>query len=1144
MPIQRIPRSRALSTAIESLEPRRLFSAALDTSFGQGGISIQTPLCVPAGAVIGGGDIATNSDGSAIVAVGLSATDTQNHPGELLINRLDSSGKLDTTFGIGAGFLLFGSSPGATFGFSGGGIFPLAGGGFLLDLTTSDNSATDPVLTSITSIIRFDAHGVIDPTYGTDGVFVLPSAKGRDASIDSAGRVLIPGQFILPNTTTEQDAVVRVTAAGLLDTTFGNAGFATIIEPDIANNDGIRSLAVAPDNSVYVIGRETFQNLNGSDTANFYVAHLTSTGSADPNFAHGQFTELAGNYADTDPPPAVVQSDGQVVVLASVADTQGLVRLNTDGTVDNSFHFSPLTSFDITDQSARLALEPDDKLLIGGSSVKNDQDNFAVAQLNSDGAADTAFGNGFAEPGVYGTTQAQHATFIAVYPDGRLLALGGARAAQHQAYITRFLGTFVPTPIVQGPSLKVGGLDTTFGGTNGAGAGLAKVTLINFTATTAGIVTQNDGKLVVAATITPSGGGNSDFEVFRLNPDGSTDTTFGDNGFARANFPTSATATAVQLLPDGRILVVGSAADGSGSEIAIARFNSDGSLDTTLQGTGRAQAELRGAPAADIARAVLVNSDGTFYLAGSSNSDFALAKFNSDGSLAAAFHDGAVFLGLGGDDIANALVLQKDGKIVLGGSTTAPTGSTKFAAARFTSAGILDTSFGAVGKSHPGFVTLSIAGSDDEAFAAALQPDGSILLGGFTASGSLGAGNLVTRYALVRLMPTGKLDLKFAKAGKALASFPNESLASITNVSVQSISKTDFRILVSGKVATALGQPRSIALARYTSTGALDTTFATSGKTVLLQPDSAGTFSAFVAAPADSLSNQFAAFTNDAQGAVARTSSGGIRALAADNNTNSTSVFVAAVVADGVDFTGGLVVAKPSSVMGGAKTSATLNATNAGSLAAAGSMTVTLYTSLDQTFTTDDAAFSTAKLSAALAPGKSKSFPLNFAYPTGVSDGTYFIIAELNSGQHPISEINFNNNAAISKPIKITAPFVDLSGSFQSPPKSIKSGARTSVSINVANHGTANATGPVNVTLYATPHRAFTGSEPQIFSTSLPTGLKTGASKTLKLNFTLMSGLIPPGTDFLYAVLTYAGTPADKIAQNNAFFSAAPVIFS
>ncbi len=1132
----------------------------LDNTFGTGGVSIQRIVGVPAGDVIDGGTATVTPDGGAIVVLGVgpdnsnSSNSNNDSPGQILLNRFSLHRPDSTCQPLAPA----GSSCSAalhrierTVGIDGGGVFALPDGKFILEFSTIDNTLTDPVPTGVITAIRFNSNGIPDPTYGNSGVFVFPGGDGQDSSIDSAGRVLVPGSFFV-NNFNEVDGVLRIDANGQLDSGFGQNGIAMIPEPDTTSNEGVRTAVAAGDDSVYVIGDERMQNPTGSDTAKFYVAHLTADEAQRRSELQwrGISPSFPNNYTDTDPPPAVVQSDGKLVLLASVDDNQGLVRINTDGSIDNTFDYTPLTSFDPSGQSAKLALEADGKIIIAGSSQQNGKDNFAVARLNTDGSADTSFGNGFAEPGVYGTTQASHASFVAAYPDGRIIAAGGVRNSSGggnstTAYIVRFEGSLVPTPIVQGPSLKVGGLDTTFGGANGAGAGVAKVTLQNFTATTAGIVTQSDGKLIVAATITPSGGGNSDFEVFRLNPDGSTDTTFGNGGFARANFPDSATATSVQLLSDGRILVVGSGDNGAGgSEIAIARFNSDGSLDASFQGTGRLQLSLRGTPGADVARALLINPDGSFYIAGSSNGDIALAKLNADGSLVTSFHGGVAFLDLGGNDIANAIVLQKDGKIVVAGSTDA--GGAKPASRPHDSrrrARSIRLS-GAVGKSHPGFVTIAIGRSDDEAFAAALQPDGSILLGGFSATGSVLAGGITTKFALVRLNSAGKLDAKFGKAGKVLTSFAGQTLASITDLSVQAISKTDIRILASGKAATALGQPRSIALARYTITGALDTSFGTRGTSILLQGGNVSQVAAFVALPADSLSDQFTAFTSDAQGAVARTPSGGIRALASDNNSNSTSLFVAAIVADGIDFTGGLVLAKPSSVIGGAKTSATLNITNAGSVASTGLMTVTLYTSLDQSFTTDDVSFTTLKVPAAILAGKSKAFKFNFVYPSNVADGKYFILAELNSGAHPISEINFNNNAAISAPVKITEPFVDLSGSFQSVPKNLKIGGSTSIAVNVINHGTAIATGKVSVTVYGTPNHTFNSSDPQLFSTTLATGIKPNASKTLKLNVAIMRGAIQPGSGFLYAVLSYLGTPADKNAKNDSFFSHAKVTVS
>ncbi len=717
------------------------------------------------------------------------------------------------------------------------------------------------------------------------------------------------------------------------------------------------------------------------------------------------------------------------------------------------------------------------------------------------------------------------------------------------------IGTFAvtvpasaPTPVV----VKVGGLDPTFGN----GDGVAKVTLQNQKAVTAGIVTQSDGKLIVAATVTPAAGGNSDFEVFRLNADGTIDTSFGVAGFARANFPTSSTAKAVQLLPDGRILIVGSAANSiGGTDVALARFTSSGTLDTTFQGTGRTQLALRGTPATDVARAIAINSNGTFYIAGSSDAgagklaDFAVAKFKVDGSLDSSFNKGAVFLDLGGADVANAITVAKNGQVILAGST-AVGGKTRFAVARINTNGKIDANFAKpVGKKPgTGATIIPIGTVDDEAFAVTVEPNGEIVVGGFSATGSLAGGSLKTKFALVGLLPNGNLDPTFGGPrahGKVLTPFAGQDLTSITSLSISGKGDS-LRILASGKAATTLANgladSRSIALARYTANGQLDTLFGTKGTSVILQPDTLSQIAA--AGDTPSLSDQFNSFTQDAQGAIARTAGGGIRALASDSNTTSTSVFVAAVVPDGVDLTGALKTVGPAKVMGGAAGSGTLTISNDGSLPAGGALGVTFYASTDQDLSDDDIAFSPQNLPGGSIPaGKSKTYKVNYVYPKTLPTGQYFIIAKVNSGKKPIQEINFENNEADGKPVTISQPFVDLTGSFKNTPAKITKGKGT-LDLAITNLGNVDATGPLTVILYATPTNTFTGTEPIIPTTKLTTGIKAKSTKVLKLNYTLPTGAVPAGSDFLYAVLQYGGNPADTVPENNVFFSTKQVTFS
>ncbi len=249
-----------------------------------------------------------------------------------------------------------------------------------------------------------------------------------------------------------------------------------------------------------------------------------------------------------------------------------------------------------------------------------------------------------------------------------------------------------------------GDLDPTFSGDGkqttdfGFGSGSAAAT-----------VRQPDGKIVAVGSTFGS------IALARYNPDGTLDTSFSGDGRQITNFESSAEANAAALQPDGKIVVVGSGFGGSSQDFMLARYNPNGSLDTTFSGDGTQTTDF-GTPevsVADDAHAVAIESGGKIVVTGSTGtltaSNFALARYNPNGSLDTSFSgDGKQITGFGAEtnDQANGVALQGDGKIVVAGSTSSFGGS-DFALARYNPNGSLDTSFSGDGKQ-----TTDFGGSD------------------------------------------------------------------------------------------------------------------------------------------------------------------------------------------------------------------------------------------------------------------------------------------------------------------------------------------------------------------------------------------------------------------------------------------------
>ena len=237
------------------------------------------------------------------------------------------------------------------------------------------------------------------------------------------------------------------------------------------------------------------------------------------------------------------------------------------------------------------------------------------------------------------------------------------------------------------------------------------------------IAIQPDGKIVAAGKSLPNGGLAS-YALARLNTDGSLDTSFGTGG--KVTFGDGRLALGVALQGDGKIVVVGRALTG----MRVARFNADGSVDTSFGQAGEAAPAFPGASAG---REIAIQPDGKIVLVGSAHptasstsNDFGVARLDPTGALDPTFsNDGITIVDLGStDDQASGVALQTNGKIVVGGNGDA---NDELAALRLNADGSADTSFGGDGIVGVGFASPTQSGGD-----VAIQPDGQILLSGVT----------------------------------------------------------------------------------------------------------------------------------------------------------------------------------------------------------------------------------------------------------------------------------------------------------------------------------------------------------------------------------------------------------------------------
>ena len=408
---------------------------------------------------------------------------------------------------------------------------------------------------------------------------------------------------------------------------------------------------------------------------------------------------------------------GLFIVFAGVSPAQA-----ADGSLDPAFGDGGIVTTDIggnDDLGLDVEVQPDGRILMAGTSsnVDGTDNDFGLVRYNPDGSLDTTFDTDGKVTTSFGAGY-DLASAVALQADGKILAAGHTNNGNESDFaLARY-------------SLD-GSLDATFD-LDG------RVTTPIGTGDDFGtdVAVQADGKIVVAGFSFNDATSGDMLVLARYNEDGLLDETFGSLGIVTAGFGCAAAGYALALQPDGKILVAGHTCGLDSLDFALARFNSDGSPDTTFDQDGIVTTDFGNSY--DSGHAVALQPDGRIIVAGHSftdsnvSIDFALARYNPDGSPDTSFdEDGKVTTDLGGwRDFGYAITLQPDGKIVVAGEQWQQEGGTvDFALARYQSDGTLDSSFDTDG------IVITDMSPGDYAAAVTLQPDGRILVAGFSDNG-------------------------------------------------------------------------------------------------------------------------------------------------------------------------------------------------------------------------------------------------------------------------------------------------------------------------------------------------------------------------------------------------------------------------
>ena len=355
----------------------------------------------------------------------------------------------------------------------------------------------------------------------------------------------------------------------------------------------------------------------------------------------------------------VALPDGKILVCGEQKidgiSTMLLMRLNNDGSFDDDFGTDGVITSYVGDSNAvayDIIIQEDGKILISGYSWNTNNTDIAILRFNSDGTPDTEFGGDGIVQTDFGKNES--AQGLAIQEDGKIVILSTHYefAVSYDFLVARYNSD--------------GTLDNTFDSD-----GWTAIDFIHYDNPFA-MAIQDDGKIVVAGQSVTAD--DEDYAIARLNTNGSLDASFsGDGKLTLDNdgyFEESFYGLAIY---DGNIFATGYYGPPTEADFVIYKFNDDGSLDDSYGDDGIAIADFSGRN--DYSIAIYAQEDGKMLLAGSSaplnDGDIAMARINTDGTLDESFSgDGKFFTDFDSDvEILNALTLQNDNKIVVVGRT-------------------------------------------------------------------------------------------------------------------------------------------------------------------------------------------------------------------------------------------------------------------------------------------------------------------------------------------------------------------------------------------------------------------------------------------------------------------------------------------
>lgn len=690
--------------------------------------------------------------------------------------RFNSDGAIDNSFGQNGMVLLEGQTP-----IESGNAIIIQPDNKIIVLGALQSSLDN---SSLFQLRRFNNNGQIDSTFGIDGI--VNTTFGFLQNFPTAITLQTDGKIVAVGRASNRTAIARYNTNGSLDTTFDGDG-------KVLTLFGLTSFAsfvsVFPDGKILTVGTAAPTN---TTIINFSIVRYNANGSLDNSFdGDGRVLmpvdeQINASYNGIE--SVVQQPDGKFLIF-----TWGAIRrYNSDGTVDITFGVNGKVS--TVYQGEGAAIQVNSKIITVGytQTPLTLSSSYNITRYTSTGSLDTAFGNSGA---IVNTIESSNDNGVVLLrqPDQKLVLVGTKKISPSNAVFER---------IAMARYNIDGSLDNSFGDNGKAIISFGQ----DYNRVEKAII-QPDGKIVVGISYSTFPNGSS-YGLMRFNSNGSIDSTFGTNGITNTLTPI------VSLFggPDGKIYTTFYGADAQNNTIIVLRrLNNNGTIDNSFDVNGTAFIE--GVSFSDPQIEIL--ADGKIMVLTSSpnasNSiGFAIAKFNSDGTVADTFDNN------GGNLIASAMFIQDDGKVVVAGKSNNSNDGyffSEFITKRYNSNGSLDSTYGVNGMKS------TFLGDEVNNYtifrSVVLQSDGKFLIAlGKNEQNPTNPSLNNYDFALYKINADAEYDNEFGTAGKVFTSFYSKY-----DEAFSMILQSNNKIVVAGTTDNNIN--RNFALVRYNNNVAI-----------------------------------------------------------------------------------------------------------------------------------------------------------------------------------------------------------------------------------------------------------------------------------------------------------------------------------